>query len=181
MTQARDVTATFGTQTQSPITPPPPDDGPRPTGPTPDEPPITADDTPPVAAIASNRLRMNDRGFVKVRIDCGDSPEDCLGDVEVRLRLPGDDARTRVGHAEFDIAAGESHRVKLRLRRRARRFVRRRGRGAGEGRRRTFTTPRATRTSSASCSRCARRSGCIRAAQGVELRADSQSPSREER
>ncbi len=124
MTQARDVTATFGTQTQSPITPPP-DDGPRPTEPTPDEPPTTADDTPPVAAIASNRLRMNDRGFVKVRIDCADSPEDCLGEVEVRLRLPGDDARTRVGHAEFDIAAGESHRVKLRLRRRARRFVRR--------------------------------------------------------
>ncbi len=67
---------------------------------------------------------MNDRGYVRVRIDCGDSPEDCLGDVEVRLRLPGDDVRTRVGHAEFDIAAGDSHRVKLRLRRRARRFVR---------------------------------------------------------
>ena len=67
---------------------------------------------------------MSDRGYVKVRIDCEDSPEDCLGEVEVRLRLPGDDARTRVGHAEFDIAAGDSHRVKLRLRRRARRFVR---------------------------------------------------------
>jgi len=125
MTQARSVTATFGTVTQTPIASPPPDDGQGTTEPMPDEAPVTADETPPVAAIASNRLRMNDRGFVKVRIDCGDSPEDCLGEVEVRLRLPGDDTRTRVGHAEFDIAAGESHRVKLRLRRRARRFVRR--------------------------------------------------------
>jgi hypothetical protein len=70
---------------------------------------------------------MNDRGFVRVRISCVDSPEDCLGDVEVRLRLPGDATRTRVGHAEIDIAAGESERVKVRLRRRARRFVRRAG------------------------------------------------------
>ena len=127
MTQARNVTATFGTQTQSPITPPPPDDGSPPTGAHPDEPPVTADETPPVAEIASNHLRMNDRGYVQVRIDCGDSPEDCLGEVEVRLRLPGDDARTRVGHAEFDIAAGDSHRVKLRLKRRARHFVREEG------------------------------------------------------
>ena len=128
MTQARTVTATFGIVSQSPITsPPPPDDEPGTTEPMPDEAPVTADETPPVAAIASTRLRMNDRGFVKVRIDCGDSPEDCLGEVEVRLRLPGDDARTRVGHAEFDIAAGDSERVKLRLRRRARRFVRREG------------------------------------------------------
>jgi secreted trypsin-like serine protease len=128
MTQARSVTATFGTQTQSPITTtPPPDGGPTPSDPTPDEPPVTSDETPPVARIASNRLRMNDRGYVRVRIDCGDSPEDCLGEVEVRLRLPGDDARTRVGHAEFDIAAGDSHRVKLRLRRRARRVVREEG------------------------------------------------------
>jgi len=106
---------------------PPPSDG-NPTSPPGDTNPDSSgptDETPPVAAIASDQLRMNDRGFVKVRIDCGDSPEDCLGEVEVRLRLPGDDARTRVGNAEFDIAAGESHRVKLRLRRRARRFVRR--------------------------------------------------------
>ena len=121
MTQVLTVTATFGIQQQLPTEPP--DDS----GPGSDEPPVTADDTPPVAAITSNRLRMNERGFVHVRIDCGDSPEDCLGKVEVWLRLPGDDARTRVGHAEFDIAAGDSERVKLRLRRRARRFVRREG------------------------------------------------------
>jgi hypothetical protein len=59
-----------------------------------------------------------------VRIDCGDSPEDCLGHVELRLRFPGDATRTKVGHAAFEIAAGEDKRVKLRLRRRARRLVR---------------------------------------------------------
>jgi len=126
MNQARNVTATFFVQAPSDgggdgggggSTPPPDGSGPS-------DSPTTLDDTPPVAAITNNRLRMNDRGFVKVRIDCGDSPEDCVGEVELRLRLPGDDARTRVGHAEFDIAAGDSHRVKLRLKRRARRFVR---------------------------------------------------------
>lgn len=126
MNQARNVTATFFVL--------PPSDGgggggstPPPDGSGPVDSPTTLDETPPVAAIASTRLRMNDRGFVRVRIDCGDSPEDCLGDVEIWLRLPGDDARTRVGHAEFDIAAGDSKRVELRLRRRARRFVRREG------------------------------------------------------
>ena len=97
---------------------------PPPDGSGPSDSPTTLDETPPVAAIASDHLRMNDRGFVKVKIDCGDSPEDCVGDVGIWLRLPGDDARTRVGRAEFDIAAGDSHRVKLRLKRRARRFVR---------------------------------------------------------
>jgi secreted trypsin-like serine protease len=126
MNQARNVTATFFVLPPSDgggggSTPPPDGSGPT------DSPTTTLDETPPVAAIAGNRLRMNDRGYVKVKIDCGDSPEDCLGEVEIRLRLPGDDTRTRVGRAEFDIAAGDSHRVKLRLKRRARHFVRDKG------------------------------------------------------
>ena len=97
--------------------------------PDPDDPPTTSDSTPPVAGIASNRLRMSRRGFVRVRIDCGDSPEDCLGQVQVRLRFPDASAAvlTTVGRATFEIAAGDDERVRLRLKRRARRHVRREG------------------------------------------------------
>jgi secreted trypsin-like serine protease len=136
MTQARIVSATFGIQASTAAPPPPPGDEPLTPGlpgPTP-EPlpgPETADVTPPVAAIASKRLRMNRRGFVRVRIDCGDSPEDCLGVVRVRLRFPADAgiaALRTVGRARFEIVAGGDKRVRVRLKRRARRFVRREGR-----------------------------------------------------
>ena len=118
MTQARTVTATFGAEQQVPTTSPAPDQ------------PETADETPPVAAIASDRLRMSGRGFVRVRIDCGASPEDCLGVVRLRLRFPADAtvaALRTVGRAAFQIAAGDEKRVRLRLKRRARRLVRREG------------------------------------------------------
>jgi hypothetical protein len=67
---------------------------------------------------------------VRVRIDCVDSPEDCLGDLRLRMRFPADATAallTNVAHSEFDIAAGDSKRVKTRLRRRARRRVRGKG------------------------------------------------------
>ena len=70
---------------------------------------------------------MSRRGYVRVRIDCSDSPEDCLGVVRLRLRFPAGALRT-VGRAEFKITAGESKRVRLRLTKRARRLVRREGR-----------------------------------------------------
>jgi secreted trypsin-like serine protease len=157
MSQAREVTATFGVQAST-SSPPPPDGDPTPTpepeptpeptptptpepeptptpettpDPEPDPEPETADETPPVARIASNRLRMSRRGFVRVRIDCGDSPEDCLGVVRLRLRFPADAtaaALRTVASASFKIAAGDSKRVRLRLKRRARRLVRREGR-----------------------------------------------------
>jgi hypothetical protein len=139
MSEARQVTATFGIQAETPgPTPPPPDDEPLPTPsptpsptPQPEPGPETADATPPVAAIASSRLRMSRRGFVRVRVDCRDSPEDCLGVLRVRLRLPrrGSAAALRtVGRASFKVVAGESKRVRVRLKRRARRVVRRKGR-----------------------------------------------------
>jgi hypothetical protein len=81
-----------------------------------------------VAAIASDRLRMSERGFVRVRIDCGASPEDCLGVVRLRLRFPADAsvaALRTVGRSAFQIAAGDEKRVRVRLKRRARRLVRR--------------------------------------------------------
>jgi hypothetical protein len=65
-----------------------------------------------------------------VRIDCVDSPEDCLGDLRLRMRLPADATAallTNVAHAGFKIAAGDSKRVKTRLRRRARHRVRDKG------------------------------------------------------
>ena len=136
----RSVTATFGVQASTPAPPPEDDPDPEPDpepepepdpDPDPDDPPTTSDETPPVAEIASNRLRMSRRGFVRVRIDCGDSPEDCLGVVRIRLRFRADAtaaALRTVGRAKFDIAAGDDKRVKLRLKRRARRLVRRKGR-----------------------------------------------------
>jgi secreted trypsin-like serine protease len=134
MDRARSVTATFGVQVASA---PPPDGGgsaPPPDGggsvPPPDNPAVTLDDTPPVAAIASDALHMSRRGFVRVRIDCVDSPEDCLGDLRLRMRLPADATAallTNVAHADFKIAAGDSKRVKTRLRRRARHRVRDKG------------------------------------------------------
>ena len=125
MTQALTVTATFGTQ-QVPAAPPL-SDGPPPAD---EPPPITADNTPPVAAIASDALHMNRRGFVHVQIDCVDSPEDCLGGLHLRMRFPADATAallTNVAHSEFDIAAGDSKGVKTRLRRRARHRVRDKG------------------------------------------------------
>ena len=135
MSSAREVTATFGVDAETPSTPPPSDGDPTTTDPEPepepDDSPETADDTPPVAEIASNRLRMRRRGFVRVRIDCGESPEDCLGVVRLRLRFPADAstaALRTVARKRFEIAAGDDKRVRLRLRRRARRYVRRVGR-----------------------------------------------------
>jgi secreted trypsin-like serine protease len=128
MDQAREVTATFGLQTAIPS---PPIDEPSPApSVTPGSEPGTADTSPPVAAIASNRLLMSRRGYVRVRIDCSDSPEDCLGVVRLRLRFPADATRAlrTVGRASFEIAAGESKRARLRLTRRARRLARREGR-----------------------------------------------------
>jgi hypothetical protein len=120
------VVATFGVPAPQP---PPSDDDPTDPEPDPDDPPTTSDSTPPVAGIASNRLRMSRRGFVRVRIDCGNSPEDCLGEVQVRLRFPDASAAllTTVGRATFEIAAGGDERVRLRLKRRARRHVRQEG------------------------------------------------------
>ena len=127
MDQAREVTATFGLQAAIPSTPPA--GGPSP-APTPGSEPDATDNSPPVASIASNRLFMSRRGYVRVRIDCSNSPEDCLGVVRLRLRFPADAtaALRTVGRAPFEITAGESKRVRLRLTRRARRLVRREGR-----------------------------------------------------
>ena len=138
MSQAREVSATFGVQAETPATPPPPDDDPLPTlgsgpGPTPEPEagPETADQTPPVAVIASDRLRMSRRGFVRLRIDCGDSPEDCLGVARLRRRFRADAsaaALQTVARKSFEVVAGEDKRVRLRLKRRARRLVQREGR-----------------------------------------------------
>jgi secreted trypsin-like serine protease len=117
----RGVAATFNAK-------PPSDDDPVPTDPfTPDldDPLDELDDVAPVASITSNRLRMSRRGYVRVRMDCG-NPEDCLGEVRLRLRLPngeGDTTMQNVGRAEFVIAAGEDKRVRVRLKRRARLHV----------------------------------------------------------
>jgi len=132
MNQVRQVTATFGLQAPTPSSPPADESSPTPAlNPSlpsePDFEPETVDDSPPVAAIASDRLRMSQRGYVRVRISCSDSPEDCLGVVRLRLRFPADAtaaALRTVGRASFEIAAGETKRVKLRLRRGARRLVR---------------------------------------------------------
>ena len=126
MDRVREVTSIFGLAA-TPSTPPADGPGPTPT-PTPGTGPGTADLTPPIAAIASNRLLMSRRGYVRVRIDCSDSPEDCLGVVRLRLRFPTAAALRTVGRASFEITAGESKRVRLRLTRRARRLVRRMGR-----------------------------------------------------
>jgi len=136
MDRAREVTATFGLQAATPSSPPADESSPTPAlipsmGSEPDSALEPVDDSPPVAAIASNRLRMSRRGYVRVRIDCSDSPKDCLGVVRLRLRFPADAATAAlrtVGRASFEIAAGDSKRVKLRLTRRARRLVRRQGR-----------------------------------------------------
>jgi len=136
MDQAREVTATFGLQAATPSSPPADESSPTPDlipslGSEPDSQLLTVDDSPPVAAIASTRLRMSWRGYVRVRIDCSDSTEDCLGVVRLRLRFPADAAAAAlrtVGRASFEITAGESKPVKLRLTRRARRLVQREGR-----------------------------------------------------
>ena len=136
MDGARSVTATFIAQPPPDDTapseeePPPPDEDPTdPLTPGVDDPLDEFDETPPVAAIASDRLRMSRRGYVRVRMACGNA-EDCLGEVRLRLRLPtgdGDTELKQVGRAEFAIAAGEDKRVRVRLKRRARRYVRREG------------------------------------------------------
>jgi hypothetical protein len=133
MTAAQSVTATFGIQASTPAAPP--DDPPAITGPAPTPEttpgPETADQTPPVAEIASKRLRMSRRGVVRVRIDCQDSPEDCLGVLRLRLRLrprASAAALRTVALARFEIVAGKDKRVRLRVKRRARRFVRKAGR-----------------------------------------------------
>ena len=113
MDQARNVTATFGVEVT--------DETPA----EPDEAATTADKEPPLARIRGRRMRMNDRGFVRIRISCIDPSEDCPGDLDVRLRFPDDAARSTVGQAGFELAAGERIRVKARLKRRARRLVRR--------------------------------------------------------
>jgi secreted trypsin-like serine protease len=136
MNQAREVTATFGLQAATPSSPPAEESTPTPAlnpslGSAPQSELQTVDDSPPVAAIASDRLRMSQRGYVRVRIDCSDSPKDCLGVVRLRLRFAADAtaaALRTVGRASFEIAAGESKRVKLRLMRGARRLVRHEGR-----------------------------------------------------
>jgi len=138
MSQARTVSATFGVQQPAPTTPPPPPPPPPDedsTTPEPDsdvdDPPATGDETPPVAEIASRRLRMNRRGFVRLRIDCRASPEDCLGVVRLRVRRRADAgtaALRTVARAAFEITAGEAKRVRLRLKPGARRRVRRQGR-----------------------------------------------------
>ena len=91
MDRVREVTATFGLEAAIP-TPPPADEPTLTPSLTPGSEPDTADNTPPVAAIASNRLFMSRRGHVRVRIDCSNSPEDCLGVVRLRLRFPTDAA-----------------------------------------------------------------------------------------
>ena len=88
MDRVREVTATFGIQATIP-SPPAVEPGLTPTL-TPGSEPGTADNSPPIAAIASNRLLMSRRGYVRVRIDCSASPEDCLGVVRLRLRFPTD-------------------------------------------------------------------------------------------
>ena len=129
MDRVREVTATFGLEAAIP-TPPPADEPTLTPSLTPGSEPDTADNSPPVAAIASNRLFMSRRGHVRVRIDCSNSPEDCLGVVRLRLRFPTDAsaALRTVGRASFEITAGDSKLVRLRLTRRARRLVRREGR-----------------------------------------------------
>ena len=129
MDRVREVTATFGLEAAIP-TPPPADEPTLTPSLTPGSEPDTADNSPPVAAIASNRLFMSRRGHVRVRIDCSNSPEDCLGVVRLRLRFPTDAsaALRTVGRASFEITAGDSKLVRLRLTRSARRLVRREGR-----------------------------------------------------
>jgi hypothetical protein len=104
MDQVREVTATFGLEPAIPTPPPADEPSPAPTlTPTPGSEPGTADNSPPIAAIASNRLLMSRRGYVRVRIDCSASPEDCLGVVRLRLRFPTDAsaALRTVGRASF--------------------------------------------------------------------------------
>ncbi len=117
MSQARSATATFNAQEASP----PPDGGgtdPTPTqdppfAPSLDDPLEELDETPPLAAIASQRLRMSRRGYVRVRVNCDEETDDCLGVVRIRLRLPtaSTAALRTVGRKSFEIDAGESKRV----------------------------------------------------------------------
>ena len=139
MSQAREVTATFGVEVEEPL-PPPPDEPPPPeddpTDPTPDptpEPDDTPSDvTPPVVAIATSRVRMGERGFVRIPIECEESATGaCAGVVQLRLRLPlaaRAAALRTVAAASFEITAGDTERIRLRLKRRARRLLRREGR-----------------------------------------------------
>jgi hypothetical protein len=116
MDGARSVTATF-----NPASDPDPDPADS------EQPP---DETPPVASIASKPLVMSPRGIVRLGVDCSDSDEDCLGSARLRLRFPPDAsvaAVRTVARATFDIDAGETKRVKMRLKRRARRYVKREG------------------------------------------------------
>ena len=129
MDGARSVTATFTVQ-QSPDPEPEPEPEPDPDRdpqPSPDPEP---DETAPVAEIATKPLVMSRRGVVRLGVDCGDSPEDCLGNARLRMRFPADAsaaALRTVARASFEIAAGETKRVKMRLKRRARRVVKREG------------------------------------------------------
>ena len=72
---------------------------------------------------------MSRRGYVRVRVNCNEETDDCLGVVRIRLRLPtaSTAALRTVGRKSFEIDAGESKRVRVRLRRRARRLVREEG------------------------------------------------------
>ena len=69
---------------------------------------------------------MSERGYVRVRVNCDEETDDCIGVARIRLRLPSASASAlrTVGHKAFDIDAGESKRVRMRLIRRARRLVR---------------------------------------------------------
>ena len=130
MDGARSVTATFNVQQSSPDPEPDPEPEPDPT-PDPADSEQPPDTTPPDAAVATKPLVMSRRGVVRLGVDCSDSPEDCFGNARLRLRVPGDAsaaALRTVARASFEIAAGESKRVKLRLRRKARRLVQREGR-----------------------------------------------------
>ena len=127
MDRVREVTATFVLQATVPTPFPAAEPSLVPTLTSGAE-PETADTLAPMAAIASNRLLMSRRGYVRVRIDCSASPEDCLGVVRLRLRFPATAALRTVGRASFRITAGERKRVRLRLTRRTRRLVRREGR-----------------------------------------------------
>jgi secreted trypsin-like serine protease len=120
MDQARTVTAAFGVQLAPAFTPGL--EGPL----------EELDDTPPVLELPAERVSATPRGVVRLPIDCAASPTgECVGVVLLRLRLPSTAraaALRTVGTASFDIAAGETKRVRLRLKRRARLLLRENGR-----------------------------------------------------
>ena len=138
MTAARNVTATFAlvpatptpepTPTPTPTPEPTPSDD-NPLAPTPPFAPLV-DTVAPLVSVSSAPLRANKRGYVRLPIECdADEPADCEGNVRlVLLRSTTAAAARIVARASFDIAAGDTKRVRMRLSKFARRRLARRGR-----------------------------------------------------